>query len=181
MPERDQDYVEFVEAASASLRRTAYLVCGDWHRADDIVQESLYKLYRSWSKVDRGGNPLAYARRIVVNAALDSGRRPWRREVPTADLPTADLPADRGLLGDRGLPGDHAAEQAQRDEVLTALELLAPRQRACVVLRYYEDLSVEQTAQLLSCSEGTVKSQTARGLETLRNAINQVRQLGRAL
>ncbi|MEV5961585.1 SigE family RNA polymerase sigma factor [Kribbella sp. NPDC051952] len=170
MVDRDQEYVEFVEATSGSLRRTAFLVCGDWHRADDIVQDSLYKLYRSWAKVDRGGNPLGYARRIVVNAALDSGRRPWRREVPTADLPA-----------DRDLPGDHAAEQAQRDEVLTALELLAPRQRACVVLRYYEDLSVEQTAQLLSCSEGTVKSQTARGLETLRNAINQVRQLGRAL
>ena len=169
MVDRDQAYVEFVEAASGSLRRTAYLVCGDWHRADDVVQDALYKLYRSWSKVDRSGNPLAYARRIVVNAALDSGRRPWRREVPTADLPS-----------DPVRPGDHATEYAVRDEVLTALGELAPRQRACVVLRYYEDLSVEQTAQLLGCSEGTVKSQSARGLETLRIAIDRARQTGRA-
>ncbi len=169
MVDRDQEYVEFVAAASASLRRTAFLVCGDWHRADDVVQDALCKLYRSWAKVDRDGNPLAYARRTVVNAALDSGRRPWRREVPTADLPTDRVPSY----------DDPAAGHADRDEVLTALATLAPRQRACVVLRYYEDLSVEQTAQILGCSEGTVKSQAARGLDTLRTAIDQVRRIGR--
>jgi|SRR5689334_1529079 len=169
MPDRDQEYVEFVAAVSASLRRTAFLVCGDWHRADDVVQDALCKLYRSWAKVDRGGNPLAYARRTVVNAALDSGRRPWRREVPTADLPA-----------DRVSPyADPAVGHADRDEVLTALATLAPRQRACVVLRYYEDLSVEQTAQILGCSTGTVKSQAARGLDTLRTAIDQARRIGR--
>ncbi|MFD7153703.1 SigE family RNA polymerase sigma factor [Kribbella sp. NPDC059898] len=168
--DRDQEYVEFVAAAGGALRRTAFLVCGDWHRADDVVQESLVKLYRSWTKIDRHGNPLAYARRIVVNTALDSGRRSWRREVPTADLPT-----DQVRLG-----GDHAAEQAARDELLTALGTLAPRQRACVVLRYYEDLSVEQTAAILGCSAGTVRSQSARGLETLRDAIDRNRQIGRA-
>ncbi|TCC51879.1 SigE family RNA polymerase sigma factor [Kribbella pittospori] len=168
MVDRDQEYVEFVEASSASLRRTAYLVCGDWHRADDVVQDALYKLYRSWSKLDRKGNPLAYARRAVVNAAVDSGRRPWRREVPASDLSF-----------DRARLDDHADGHAERDEVLTALGSLAPRQRACVVLRYYEDLSVEQTAQLLGCSEGTVKSQAARGLETLRTAIDQARQIRR--
>ncbi|MGZ0149414.1 SigE family RNA polymerase sigma factor [Kribbella sp. WER1] len=170
--DRDQEYVEFVAAAGGALRRTAFLVCGDWHRADDVVQESLVKLYRSWTKVDRHGNPLAYARRIVVNTALDSGRRSWRREVPTADLPT-----------DRVRPGDHAdlaGDQAARDELLTALGALAPRQRACVVLRYYEDLSVEQAAAILGCSEGTVRSQSARGLETLRNAIDRARQIGQA-
>lgn len=168
---RDQEYVEFVSAASGGLRRTAFLVCGDWHRADDVVQESLVKLYRSWAKVDRQGNALAYARRIVVNTALDSGRRSWRREVPTAELPTT---------GEASGPiriGDHADEQAARDELLNALGVLAPRQRACVVLRYYEDLSVEQTAAVLGCSEGTVRSQSARGLETLRNAIEQARQI----
>src|SRR5689334_5747143 len=135
MVDRDQDYVEFVAAASASLRRTAYLVCGDWYRADDVVQDALCKLYRSWAKVETSGNPLAYARRTVVNAALDSGRRPWRREVPTAELTT-----------DRVGHPDPAVGHADRDEVRTALATLAPRQRACVVLRYYEDLSVEQTA-----------------------------------
>lgn len=167
--DRDQEYVEFVAAAGGALRRTAFLVCGDWHRADDVVQESLVKLYRSWAKIDRQGNPLAYARRIVVNTALDSGRRSWRREVPTADLSTAQV-----------RPGDHADEHAARDELLTALGTLAPRQRACVVLRYYEDLSVEQTAAVLGCSAGTVRSQSARGLETLRNAIDRDRQIGRA-
>jgi RNA polymerase sigma-70 factor (sigma-E family) len=167
MVDRDREYVEFVSAAGGALRRTAFLVCGDWHRADDVVQDSLVKLYRSWAKLDRQGNALAYARRVVINTALDSGRRSWRREVPTADLPYYQM-----------LPGDHAHQQAARDELLTALGVLAPRQRACVVLRYYEDLSVEQTAQILGCSEGTVRSQSARGLETLRNAIDQSRQTG---
>jgi RNA polymerase sigma-70 factor (sigma-E family) len=167
MPDRDRDYVEFVQASSTTLRRTAYLVCGDWHRADDVVQDALYKLYLSWSKVDRSGNPLAYARRVVVNAALDNGRRPWRREVST-DRPLERLRTD-----------DPAGTHADRDEVLTALAELAPRQRACVVLRYYEDLSIEQTAEILNCSQGTVKSQAARGLETLRHAINRTRSLGR--
>ncbi|GAA0572087.1 SigE family RNA polymerase sigma factor [Kribbella sandramycini] len=166
MVNRDQEYVEFVAAASGALRRTAYLVCGDWHRADDVVQDALCKLYRSWAKIDRDGNPLAYARRTVVNAALDSGRRPWRREVPTVDLPTDQL-----------WDADPATGHAERDEVLAALTRLAPRQRACVVLRYYEDLSIEQTAQILGCSEGTVKSQTARGLETLRNVIDRAARL----
>ncbi|MEV8374510.1 SigE family RNA polymerase sigma factor [Kribbella sp. NPDC056861] len=167
MQDRDRDYVEFVETSSTTLRRTAYLVCGDWHRADDVVQDALYKLYLSWSKVDRSGNPLGYARRVVINAALDNGRRPWRREVPTdrpPELPRTD---------------DPAGTQADRDEVLTALAELAPRQRACVVLRYYEDLSVDQTAEILDCSPGTVKSQAARGLETLRHAINRTRSTGR--
>jgi RNA polymerase sigma-70 factor (sigma-E family) len=167
MPDRDQEYVEFVEASSTTLRRTAYLVCGDWHRADDVVQDALYKLYLSWAKVDRRGNPLAYARRIVVNAALDIGRRPWRREVPTDQLP------------ERARNDDAADAHAERDEVLSALLELAPRQRACVVLRYYEDLSIEQAAEILDCSPGTVKSQASRGLETLRHTISRTRAIGR--
>ncbi|MFC0627153.1 SigE family RNA polymerase sigma factor [Kribbella deserti] len=168
MPDRDREYVEFVEAAGGTLRRTAFLVCGDWHRADDIVQDALYKLYLAWARVDRGGNPLAYARRVVVNAALDQGRRPWRREVPTEVIP------DRVALH-----GDPAGPFGARDEMLTALGALAPRQRACVVLRYYEDLSVEQTAEVLSCSAGTVKSQTARALDSLRRVIDHPRPIGR--
>ncbi|MDX6280163.1 MAG: hypothetical protein QOH03_1234 [Kribbellaceae bacterium] len=167
MPDRDRDYVEFVEASSTTLRRTAYLVCGDWHRADDVVQDALYKLYLSWAKVDRSGNPLAYARRIVINAALDIGRRPWRREVSTDSPP------------ERARNDDTADAYAERDEVLSALLELAPRQRACIVLRYYEDLSIEQTAEILDVTQGTVKSQAARGLETLRHTINRTRSVGR--
>ncbi|HZX08393.1 SigE family RNA polymerase sigma factor [Kribbella sp.] len=163
MAERDREFAEFVEDASAALRRTAFLVAGDRHRADDIVQDALYKLYLAWPKVRRVGNPFAYARRVVVNAAYDGGRRPWRREVAIAELP------------DRAELDDFTAGHADRDEVLVALRSLGPRQRACVVLRYYEDLSVEQTAEILGCSEGTVKSQAARGLDTLRRAIDQRR------
>ena len=163
----DQDFVEFVETTSPSLRRTAYLMCGDRHKADDIVQDALYKLYLAWPKVRRVGNPFAYARRMVVNVAHDGGRRPWRREVATAAVP--DTTAD-----------DFAAGHAERDEVLDVLRGLPPRQRACVVLRYYEDLSVEQTAEILGCSTGTVKSQAARGLDTLRQAIDR-RRTSRAL
>ncbi|GAA0580040.1 SigE family RNA polymerase sigma factor [Kribbella sandramycini] len=160
MSERDQAFVEFVETANPSLRRTAYLISGDRHKADDIVQDALYKLYLSWPRIQRVGNPFAYARRMVVNAAYDGGRRPWRREVAIAELP------------DRPGSADFAAGHAARDEVLEALRTLGARQRACVVLRYYEDLSVEQTAEILGCSQGTVKSQAARGLETLRKAMN---------
>ena len=169
MADRDREYVEFVEAASASLRRTAFLVCGDRHTADDVVQDALYKLYLSWPKVQRTGNPFAYVRRMVVNAAHDGGRRPWRREVSIAELPER---VDRD---------DFVAGHADRSEVLEALRGLGPRQRACVVLRYYEDLSVEQTAEILGCSQGTVKSQAARGLDTLRQAIDRARRRSRAL
>ncbi|MGW7679378.1 SigE family RNA polymerase sigma factor [Kribbella sp. NPDC054772] len=163
MAERDREFVEFVEEAGAALRRTAFLVAGDRHRADDVVQDALYKLYLAWPKVRRAGNPFAYARRIVVNTAYDGRRRPWRREVAIADVPDqVDLE-------------DFASGYAERDEVLEALRSLGPRQRACVVLRYYEDLSIEQTAEILGCSEGTVKSQAARGLDTLRRAIDRRR------
>ena len=167
MAVRDQDFVEFVETTSPSLRRTAYLISGDRHKADDIVQDALYKLYLAWPKVRRVGNPFAYARRMVVNVAHDGGRRPWRREVATDAVP--DTTAD-----------DFAIGHAERDEVLDVLRSLPPRQRACVVLRYYEDLSVEQTAEILGCSSGTVKSQAARGLDTLRQAIDR-RRTSRAL
>ncbi|NIK56193.1 SigE family RNA polymerase sigma factor [Kribbella shirazensis] len=169
MVERDRAFAEFVEVASPSLRRTAFLVCGDRHKADDAVQDALYKLYLAWPKVQRVGNPFAYARRMVVNAAHDGGRRPWRREVSIAEVPDS--------------PGrdDFAAGHAERDVVLEALRALGPRQRACVVLRYYEDLSVEQTAEILGCSEGTVKSQSARGLETLRQAIDRAQPKCQAL
>ena len=163
MAERDSEFVAFVEEAGAALRRTAFLVSGDRHRAEDVVQDVLYKLYLAWPRVQRVGNPVAYARRMVVNQAYDGRRRPWRREVMIADVP------------DRAVADDFTAGHADRDEVLDALRSLGPRQRACVVLRYYEDLSVEQTAELLGCSEGTVKSQAARGLDTLRRAIDQRR------
>lgn len=164
MAERDKAFVEFVEAATPSLRRTAYLIGGDRHKADDVVQETLYKVYLAWPKVQRAGDPLAYARRMLVNVAHDGRRRPWRREVTIAEVPEVAVNSS-----------DFATGHADRDEVLEALRALGPRQRACIVLRYYEDLSVEQTAEILGCSESTVRSQASRGLDALRKAIDRRR------
>ncbi|MFK4088474.1 SigE family RNA polymerase sigma factor [Kribbella sp. NPDC020789] len=167
MADRDAAFVEFVVAAELRLQRTAYLISGDSHRADDIVQEALYKLYLVWPKVQRSGNPFAYARRIVINVAYDGARRPWRRETSTGSVP------------DRAGEGDFTVQDAERDEILSALRALGPSQRACVVLRYYEDLSIEQTAEILGCSQSNVKTQSVRGLAILRETLNQRRGVTR--
>lgn len=164
MPGRDDLYTEFVRSSGAALRRSAYLVCGDWNRADDAVQEALYKLYVAWPRVDRSGNPLAYARRTAINAALDGGRRMWNREKVAEELP------------DRGIP-DSTAGHADRDELLVALAQLPPRQRACVVLRFYDELTIEETAEALGCTAGTVKSQTSRALDNLRDFVVRGREI----
>lgn len=156
--DRDREFAEFVAVSSVALQRTAFLVCADRDHAADAVQEALYRLYVSWPKFQRASNPMAYARRAVVNAAVDAARRPWRRERVIGELP--ERPSD-----------DTAGKHAIRDELLNALRALPPRRRACVALRYYEDLTIEETADILGCSTGTVKSQTARGLETLRKTL----------
>lgn len=173
MSDWETDYIEFVESMGPQLRRAAYLICGDWHRAEDAAQEAFCKLYLAWAKVDRSANPIAYARRIVVNAAMDGRRRSWRREVPTDTMPDRALSAIGGI-------GDPAAHQATRAELEQVLAEVPPRQRACVVLRYYEDLSIDQVAEVLGCSTGTVKSQTARGLVTLRHALARIQSADHA-
>jgi RNA polymerase sigma-70 factor (sigma-E family) len=160
MSSRDETFTEFVRTTAAALRRTAYLVCGDWHRADDAVQDALYKLYLAWPRAQRAGNVYAYARRAVLNAVIDTGRRPWHRERTTLKVP------------DRVVP-DPAGELVERDRVLVALSAIGPRQRACVVLRFYDGLSIEETAEMLGCSAGTVKSQTSRGLDHLRRVLGE--------
>jgi RNA polymerase sigma-70 factor (sigma-E family) len=133
-------------------RRTAYLYCRDWHTADDLVATTLLKLYQSWSRAQRADNLDAYVHGMLVHAYLDDRRRPWRRELTVPELP------DRG----RTAPADTEAD------LLALLASLPPRRRACLVLRFYCDLSVEQTAEILGITPGTVKSQTARGLDMLR-------------
>jgi len=158
--EDEQRYREFVVARLDRLRRTAYLLCRDWHTADDLVSITLSKLYRHWWRAAAADSLDAYVRGILTHAWLDEQRRPWRREEATADPP--DRPhfdRDPGAWADR----------AALSELLTALP---PRQRAVVVLRFYCDLSVAETAEILGVSEGTVKSQSARGLELLRVAAN---------
>ncbi|HEX7738176.1 MAG TPA: SigE family RNA polymerase sigma factor [Marmoricola sp.] len=155
--QRDTDFVEFVAARRARLFRTAYLLCGDRDRAEDIVQTTLAKLYPRWGRVQRVGAVDAYVRRMVVNTHLDEVRRPWRREHPVEHLTDRPAPEPTG-------PEDH-------DELWSALRELAPGQRRVVVLRHYWGLSVEETAADLGISTGTVKSQTSAALARLREAL----------
>lgn len=152
------DFEQYVAARRTSLRRTAYLLCGDWDRAEDVVQDALARLYVHWRRASRAGSVDAYARRTVVNAFLAEGRRPWRRERSTDAVP------DRAYA-------DPTATADDRDALLQALAQLGPSQRAIVVLRYWDDLSVEETAAMLGTSTGNVKSQAARGLAHLRTVL----------
>jgi RNA polymerase sigma-70 factor (sigma-E family) len=138
-------------------RHTAYLLSGDWFLADDVVQDALLRIYRVWPRLERSDDVGGYARRILLNLYLDYRRRPSRREQPTEETPDRPAPADAGA--------EH------RDRLVAALRQVPPRQRAVLVLRFWEDLSVEQTAQVLDVSAGNVKSQTSRGLATLRAAL----------
>ncbi|MEO6821283.1 MAG: SigE family RNA polymerase sigma factor [Candidatus Nanopelagicales bacterium] len=147
-----------------SLRRSAYLMCADWHQADDLVQETLVKVYSRWRRIASKGEVDAYVRRVLVTTFLDSRRRPWRREKSYATVPDSgeDSSATAAMS---------AVEQTGSSPLANALALVPPRQRAVLVLRFVEDLSVEQTAALLSCSTGNVKSQTSRGLDRLRHEL----------
>lgn len=154
----DTDYINYAEANRTRLRQTAYLICGDWDRAEDATQEALARLYVHWRRIDRTAGLRSYAHRAVVSAVIDAGRRAaWRRERPSAEPP--DRPASR------------TPSVEDQMVVVEALATLPPRQRACVVLRYYQDLTVHETALALNVHEGTVKSQTARGLATLKTAL----------
>ncbi|MEV0560739.1 SigE family RNA polymerase sigma factor [Dactylosporangium sp. NPDC050588] len=154
----EQAYRDYVAGNLDRLRRTAYLLCGDWHLADDLTSTVLVKLLRHWKRASRMEHPDAYVRRMLMSAWLDERRRPWRRESSTDRLP--DRPAS-------------GPDADQRLDVLSLLAGLPPRRRAVLVLRYFCDLSVEETAQALGCSEGTVKSQAARALESLRAGLTE--------
>lgn len=153
MGDRGDEFVEFVRTHGADLRRTAFLLCGDWHRAQDLTQNALIKLFLAWPKLERDDGLRGYARKTLVRTAIDESRRFWHRERATEALP--ETPTTR-------------AEPDVSVDVLRALAALPARQRATVVLRYWEDLPVEEVARLLGCGVGTVKSQAARGLATLR-------------
>lgn len=156
--DREASYVDFVTARRDHLRRVAYAMCGDWHRADDLVQTALVKLYVAWPRVRRTGSEEAYARTILVRASIDESRRPWRRERPTEAVP--DAPAAAPL----------AVEE--RSALLDALHALPPQQRVAVVLRHWLGLSVAEAAKEMRISEGTVKSHTSRGLDALRSVLD---------
>jgi RNA polymerase sigma-70 factor (sigma-E family) len=159
--ERDEQFTAYVAARQAHLRRVAYAVCGDWNRAEDVLQTALTKLYVAWPRLHRDGREDAYVRQIIVRTNLDEARRPFRRrEQP-------------------GLDGfDRAAEPGSstedRSELVDALLALPPMQRRVVVLRHWLGLSVEETAADLRISTGTVKSHSHRALARLRQEVDRV-------
>ena len=139
------------------LRRTVYLMCGDWYLADDVVQDAMTRLFAVWERVARRGDPEAYTRRIAVNLLIDHNRRPARRELPREALPEPPQPE----------PADD-----RRAALSGALDEVPPRQRATLVLRFWEGYSVEETASIMNCSTGTVKSNTSKGLANLKKILS---------
>jgi RNA polymerase sigma-70 factor (sigma-E family) len=153
--QRAGDFSDFVTTRYADLLRTAYLLTGTTHAAEDLLQASLLRTLRRWQRVE---DPHAYVRRCMVNE-----RTSWWRRLRGAEVLAASPP-------DRGRP-DHADDIATRDELLTALAGLPARMRAVLVLRYWEDLSEADTAAALNCSIGSVKSQASRGLARMRQVL----------
>ncbi|MCP2166124.1 SigE family RNA polymerase sigma factor [Goodfellowiella coeruleoviolacea] len=157
---RDREFGEYVDARTAVLRRTAYLLCGDWHRAEDLVQTALAKIYVAWPRLRKDGNVDAYARKVLVRTAIDESRRAFRRRETVVAFVPEDAAVSAGVGG-----------VADSVDVRRALALLPPGQRAVIVLRYWEDMSVADTARALGCGEGTVKSQAAKGIAALRKLL----------
>jgi RNA polymerase sigma-70 factor (sigma-E family) len=158
--EHDQEFVAYYAARAVRLRNTAYLLCGDWHLAEDLTQVTFTKLYRAWPRLDRHEALDQYTRQVLLRTFLDERQRPWRREKPTS-------PED--VVLDTAVPEVHGSED--RAVLRDALQRVPKRRRAVLVLRFWADLSVEQVADALGCTTGTVKSQTSRGLADLREAL----------
>ncbi|MEY9927414.1 RNA polymerase sigma-70 factor (sigma-E family) [Catenulispora sp. GP43] len=150
-----EQFREYAVGAQPHLRRSAYLLCGDWHTAEDLVQTTFGRLFRSWPRVSRADSVDAYARTVLYRAFLDLKQKD-RTTVALDDIPEPASPADDAAL---------------RLAVRSALDTLPPRARAVVLLRFWEDLTVEQTADALGVSSGTVKSQTSRAIAILRQRL----------
>jgi RNA polymerase sigma-70 factor (sigma-E family) len=153
----EDEFVQFAEAVAPRLRRTAFLLCGDWHTAEDLAQTTLVKVFAAWRRISRRDAVNAYAMRTLLNTYLEDARKKRPREVLTGRLPESYV-------------ADPSPEL--RIAVLGALAMLPPKARAVVVLRYWADQSIEQTAALLGCSPGTVKSQSSFGLDKLRQLLD---------
>ena len=162
MRKHDEDrFREFARGHTVLLRRCAYLLSGDWHLAEDLVQTTLIKMYRAWPRIQHTDRPVSFARTTLTRCWLDERRRPWRRsETRSGEIPDVADPALDPEL--------HHRRSADRAALLVALERVPPRQRAVLVLRYFEGLTIAETAATLGCSDGTVKSRAARGLGALR-------------
>ena len=158
----EQEFEEYFTTRRDAVRRTAYLICGDWHRADDLAQTAFVALHRRWRKIRDKRALDAYVRRSLMRAAIDESRRPWRREHAVEELPDTSSNGSEDIVGN---------VVARRSALVDGLQRVPPRQRAVLVLRFFEGLSVADVASTLNCTEGTVKSQTARGLDALRTAL----------
>jgi RNA polymerase sigma-70 factor (sigma-E family) len=151
-------FAEYVEACSATLFRTAFLMVGDHQLAQDLVQEALVKTLMAWPRLNDRENLHAYTRRIIVTTSIS-----WRRRRSFHERPVQVLPERPGP--------DFAESMVTHDVVVAALRTVPPRQRAAIVLRYYQDLTETQTAEAMGCSVGAVKSQVAAGLRRLRESL----------
>jgi RNA polymerase sigma-70 factor (sigma-E family) len=156
MSDADGEFTDFVRTHSPALLRTAFYLTGDPGLAEDLLQTTLTKVYLHWSKIDSRTAAPAYARRTMINTATSWWRRfSWHKEKPRDDVPDLHGP-------------DEYADMDERAHLLATLRRLPARQRAVVALRFLEDLSEAETARLLGCTPGTVKSQTSRALTRLR-------------
>jgi RNA polymerase sigma-70 factor (sigma-E family) len=151
-----QSFEDFAAARGVALVRFATLLTGDDHRAEDLVQEALAKAYLRWGSISRTEQPDLYVRRMLVNASRSWWRLRTNRETPVE------------RTGDRPVAGDFGAEAAERDEIWQLISRLAHRQRAVLVLRYYEDLDDAAIAEILGCSPATVRTHAMRALNSLR-------------
>jgi RNA polymerase sigma-70 factor (sigma-E family) len=162
----DADYLAYVHGRATGLRRTAYLLCGDEHQADDLVQETITKLYARWSRISGLENVDGYVHTMLVRTFLDEKRRGWWKV-------RLGIPPDRPAPA----PPPHGVEE--RTVLRAALTQVPARQQAVLVLRFLCDRSVADVARILGCSEGTVKSQTAHGLTALRRLLgDRIHSLG---
>ncbi|GAA4698432.1 SigE family RNA polymerase sigma factor [Phytohabitans rumicis] len=157
---RDEEFTEFVTATAHGLRRTAYLLCRDWHLAQDLTQTALARMYASWGRVRRSGNLNAYSRRVLMNAIFDQRKRRSSGEVVVAELPES-----------AARPREATVEV--HVTLMRALATLPIRDQAIVVLRYWEDHSVETVAEILDVSASVVTTQSARALTRLRALLGE--------
>jgi RNA polymerase sigma-70 factor (sigma-E family) len=169
----DDDFSEYVAARQPTLLRVAYLLTGSRAEAEDLLQTSFAKLYLAWGRIEDPANRDAYTRQILVREHASSWRRLWRRRETSVDEVGDAMAAHTGFVTP---PDDSVTERAAMWRVVQSLP---PRQRAVVVLRYYEDCSERQTAEVLGCSVGTVKSQCSRALASLRTQLSTTTVGGR--
>ncbi|HJQ44055.1 MAG TPA: SigE family RNA polymerase sigma factor [Jatrophihabitantaceae bacterium] len=160
-------FAEFVRAQTAALLRTAYLLTGNGHSAEELVQDTLVRLYGKWDRVQAAEQPVAYVRRALANAYINDRRRASSREIRLDVIP------------ERVDVRDMTGRIADRDELWPLLLALPNRQRAAIVLRYYSDLSDAEIAAALDCRVGTVRSLISRGLATMRQSTDGTTAAGR--